>query len=170
VLGEIETVGKEFGEIFGRHYGLLDLYKCDDAEVVFVGMGTVASTAKDVVDELRDQGKKVGFCRVRVFRPCPVVALRKLLGDVKMIGVMDRSFTFGYEGPLFSEIKSALYGKCTPLIKDYVVGIGGRDVTGKVIHRLYDDAYRQLAADAVDLEVEWIDLKGEQRIHERREY
>ncbi len=169
VLKEIQIVGKEYGEIFGRYYDLLDLYECEDAEVVLVGMGTVASTAKDVVDDLRAAGKKVGFCRIRVFRPFPVVALRKLLGDVKMIGVMDRSFTFGYEGPLFTELKSALYGKSTPLMKNYVVGIGGRDVTPKVIRKLYDDAYRQLADDDIDIEIQWIDLKGEQRIHERRD-
>lgn len=156
-------VHDEFEKKFGRGYGgLLDCYKCDNADIVLLGAGTMAGTAREVVDKLREQGKNVGFARVRIFRPFPLEEIRELGKNAEFIGVMDRSFTFGYEGPIFSEVKSALYGtKNMPLIKDYVVGIGGRDITMDVIEKLYKNAF-EVQKKGLDWEVEWIDLKGKQ--------
>lgn len=166
-LERVEKVNKEFANSFGRSYDFIDCYKCDDAEVVLLSVGTVASTAREVVDKLRNEGEKVGFARLRIFRPFPVNALRELGRRVKFLGVMDRCFTFGYEGPLFTEIKGALYklGK-KPLIKNYIIGIGGRDITMVHVEKLYRDAYTVIEK-GLGLEVEWIDLKGEQEIHRR---
>jgi len=170
-LEKFKDVDKKFGEIFGRSYGLMDEYRTEDAEVIFFGIGTTASTAKDVVDKLRDEGHSVGFVRVRMFRPFPVDEVRRIAKDSHFIGVIDRSITFGYEGPLFTEIKGALYeNRNHPLIKNYLVGIGGRDVTAKIIENLYKDAFELLRKGENDIEVQWIDLKGEQRIHKRGRY
>ena len=79
--------------------------------------------------------------------------------------------TFGYEGPLFTEIKSALYeNRNRPMIKNYLVEIGGRDVTHKIIQGLFTNAFDLLKKGEKDIEVQWIDLKGEQRIHRRRRF
>lgn len=170
-IRKFAEVDREFGEIFGRSYGLIEEYRTEDAEILFFGIGTTASTAKDVVDDLREQGHRVGFARIRMFRPFPVNEIRRIARNAHFIGVIDRSMTFGYEGPLFTEIKGALYhNRNRPLIKNYLVGIGGRDVTPRIIEGLYRDAFAQAARDEIDIEVQWIDLKGEQRIHGREVY
>ncbi len=170
-LKKFVEVDREFGEVFGRSYGLVDEYRTEDAEIIFFGVGTTASTAKDVVDKLRDQGQSVGFARMRMTRPFPVEEVRRIAKDAHFIGVIDRSFTFGYEGPIFTEIKSALYeNRNHPMIKNYLVGIGGRDVTLKIIEDLYKDAATLLSKGEKDIEVQWIDLHGEQRIHQRGRY
>lgn len=156
----LREVDKEFKKAFGRSYnGLLDTYRCDDAEVVLLCAGTFASTTREVVDKLRKEGKKVGLARLRVFRPFPVEEVRALAKHVDVIGVMDRAFTFGYEGPFFTEVKSSIYTlKERPIIKNYIIGIGGRDVTMKHIEKLYDDAYK-IKKNGLDKEVQWIDIK-----------
>ena len=160
---KFRKVHDEFEKKFGRGYGgLLDCYMCNDADIVLIGMGTMAGTAREVVDKLRKKGKNVGFARLRMFRPFPLEEIRELGKNVDFIGVMDRSFTFGYEGPIYSEVKSALYGKeKIPLIKDYVVGIGGRDITMEVVEKIYNNA-EKVNKNGLDWEVQWIDLKGKQ--------
>lgn len=157
---KIKEVDKEYEKHFGRSYGgLLECYRCEHAEIVLVCAGTMASTTREVVDKLRSEGKKVGLARLRVFRPFPIEEVRALAKTVKAIGVMDRCFTFGYEGPFFTEIKAALYNmKERSIIKNYIIGIGGRDVTKEHIERLYENLF-VLTEKGLDTEVEWIDLK-----------
>jgi len=124
----VET-GKEFGEMFGREYGLTESYEMEDADVVLVASATIASTARVAVDELRDEGKKVGLLRVRVFRPFPSEEIRELLVGRKKVAVIDRNISFGHGGIFAQEIKSALYNsKNIPPLWSYIIGIGGRDV------------------------------------------
>ena len=105
----LRQVDKDFEKKFGRSYhGLMEFYNCDDADVVLMLSSTTASTAKLVVDEMRAEGKKVGVARLRVFRPFPVDEVRKLAEMVPVIGVMDRSFTFNYGGPMYNEVNNAL--------------------------------------------------------------
>ena len=73
----IEETCKEFAEIFGREYGLIDTYKTDDADIIFVAMGSMCSTLRVMVDELRNKGEKVGLLKVRAYRPFPVVAIEE---------------------------------------------------------------------------------------------
>ena len=124
----ITEVGKEFGKIFGREYGLTENYRCDDAEIVLVSYGTIAGTAKDAVDRMRDKGINVGLLKIRYFRPFPEEEICQILGHVKKIGVIDRAVSFGHEGPFFSEIKASMYGSNIPLY-GFVAGLGGRDVS-----------------------------------------
>ncbi len=156
---KIKEITKEFEQKFGRFHGdLLDVYKAEDADVVLLTMGTMSSMGKEAVDRLREKGLNVGLIRVRVFRPFPVEDLRKYLKDVSVIGVADRNFSFGHSGVLFSEVKAALYGYTDALIKNYIVGIGGRDIsTGTMIH-LFEDALEIKKKGQVDREIEWIDL------------
>jgi pyruvate ferredoxin oxidoreductase alpha subunit len=112
----ITAVDREFGTIFDRTYGgLVDPYFCDDAEVILVLMGATAGTAREVVDDLRGQGERVGLLRLRSFRPFPVEDLQAHLAGVGVVAVLDRDCSFGYEGVLATEVKAALYGPPAPL-------------------------------------------------------
>jgi len=125
-------------------------------------MSTIASTAKDVVDALRDEGRKVGLVRVKCFRPFPTADIREALGHARAVGVADRSHTFGNEGPLFTEIKGALYNADRrPPLAGYTVGIGGRDVLDTTIRGLFD-RIETVADEGVAKEVAWIDLIGDE--------
>jgi 2-oxoisovalerate ferredoxin oxidoreductase alpha subunit len=157
---KILEVDKEFESLFGRsHGGLLDLYRCDGAEVVLIAAGTMASTIREVVDQLREEGEKIGLARLRVFRPFPAKEVRELAEKVKVLGVLDRSYTFGYGGAFFAEIGGALYNHPDkPILKNYVVGIGGRDVTPNTVRGIFENAIK-LKDKGLDKEIEWIELK-----------
>lgn len=133
-LKEIESVGEEFGKTFGRKYGLIDEYRCDDIDTLIVMSGSTASTGKEVIDKLRDNGERIGLARMRGFRPFPKKEIRKLAKKVDKIIVIDRNISFGSEGIFFSEIKSALYNEDIDIpVYGFVAGLGGRDVTMKDI-------------------------------------
>jgi 2-oxoisovalerate ferredoxin oxidoreductase alpha subunit len=158
---KILEVEKEFEKTFGRsHGGLLDLYRCEGADVVLIAAGTMASTIREVVDRYRDKGEKVGLARLRVFRPFPVKEIRELAKTAKFIGVLDRSYSFGYGGAFFAETGGALYNvPDKPVIKNYVVGIGGRDVTPATVSGILDNAISLKDKGELDQEIQWIELK-----------
>lgn len=157
----IREVTKEYAEIFGRDYhGLVEEYRTEDADVVMVGAGTMVSTARDVVDKLRSEGHKVGLVKMRVFRPFPYEEFQSIAQNVDVIGVMDRSFTGGYGGAMFTEVKAAIYNTdARPKIKNYLIGIGGRDVTAKMLEDTFRNALR-VKEHGLDKEMMWVDLKG----------
>jgi 2-oxoisovalerate ferredoxin oxidoreductase alpha subunit len=133
---------------------------CDDADVVLVTAGSVAATAKDVVDALRAKGSRVGLARIRAFRPFPHEELRALGSKVEGMAVLDRSYTFGAAGAMFSEAKASLYS-CPkrPVMKNYIAGLGGRDITPKILGKIFEDI-AVVARRGVEDEVEWVDVAG----------
>ena len=137
----IEEVHREYAELSGRSYGdgFLVPYRIEDADAVVVGLGSTMGTARTVVDELREEGKRVGCVRVRVFRPFPAHRIRKTLSGFSAVGVLDRSASFGAEGgPLFHEVRSALYGlKDRPPVRGYIYGLGGRDMPPKLLKKIF---------------------------------
>ncbi|MFO8110749.1 MAG: transketolase C-terminal domain-containing protein [Thermoplasmata archaeon] len=156
---KIEKVNKEFEEIFGRNPGgLIEEYKTDGVDVLIVTMGSISSTSKDVIDELREEGHNVGLARLRTFRPFPAEKFREITKDVNVLGVLDRSYTFGHGGDAAREIKDTLYGQRDLIIKDYIVGLGGRDLTPKILKNVMLDAI-SLQDKGLDQEVEWVDLR-----------
>jgi 2-oxoisovalerate ferredoxin oxidoreductase alpha subunit len=124
----IREVGREFGKKFGKEYGLTEAYRCDDAELIIAVYGTIAGTAKDAVDRMRDMGISVGALKIRYLRPFPNDEVRTILQKAKKAAVLDRAVSFGHEGPFFSEVKAAMYGLHTPLY-GFIAGLGGRDVS-----------------------------------------
>ncbi len=156
-----KEVEREFEETFHRnHGGPMPFYRCDDADAVLVISGSVASTAKQVVDKLRAEGKKVGMARLRIFRPFPVEEVRKLAGMTNVIGVCDRSYTFGHWGPMASEIRGALYNTPDmPLLKNYIMGLGGKDITPEILEKIFLKTLA-LKDTGLDTEIEWIGVKG----------
>ena len=142
----IAETDKRFGDKFGRYYGgLVEEYRCEGAEVVLVGMGSVTGTARIVVDKLKDQGLKVGLVKLRYYRPFPAEYFKKLSARVKAIGIIDRDLSFGYEGAVASDIKAALLssGVC-PKVINYIAGIAGRDITKEHLEGMYQKLFNRI--------------------------
>jgi len=136
---EVSAVNREFGKAFGRKYGdgFLELYRMQDAEYAVACMGTIAGTAKVAVDEMRKKGIKAGLVRVRCLRPFPDVGLRKAVKGLKGLAVLDRHISLGYEGPLYTDIRSAVCGSVG--MSNYIAGLGGRDVTLSHFEKAFTD-------------------------------
>jgi pyruvate ferredoxin oxidoreductase alpha subunit len=154
--GVITRVDREFEEHFGRSYGQVKPYRCDNAEIILVTSGTVASTARAVIDEMRDEGIKIGSLKIRVFRPFPFDEVFEVLSTAKKVAVIDRNISFGHHGIFFQEVKSALYGRTDIPILGFIAGIGGRDITPKVIREIAEKAMRDREADR---NINWIGVK-----------
>ncbi len=137
----IFDIGREYGQKFGRPYGLFEEYKLSDAECAIVAMGSTAGTTKVVVDTLRAKGMKAGLLKPRVFRPFPKEEIADALKGVKAIAVMDRSDSMnGNEGPLCLEVKAALYDRgLNKILADYIYGLGGREIRTQDIEAIYND-------------------------------
>ncbi|HOQ10146.1 MAG TPA: pyruvate ferredoxin oxidoreductase [Syntrophomonadaceae bacterium] len=135
----ILEVAAEFARISGRHYGLLEEYKMEDAELALVLIGSTAGTAKAAVDKLREGGVKAGLVKIRVFRPFPGEELAQALGKTKAVAVMDRSEGFSANGgPVFAETRSALYDlRERPYLINIVYGLGGRDMKVEDIEKIF---------------------------------
>lgn len=128
---EILKAWKEMGDITGRYYKPVESYQADDAETVFLTMGSLSETVSIAVDRLRAQGKAVGQIKLRLWRPFPFEEFRLAVKNVKKIIVLDRALSFGGPGgPVASEIRAALYGEQNmPVVANFVAGLAGRDVT-----------------------------------------
>ncbi len=157
----IPEIDRDYGKRFGREYGgHLECYRCEDADLLLLSMGTIGSEAKTAVDRLRNRGRKVGVVRVRVFRPFPKEQIRNLAEKPRMLTVIDRHISYGMEGPLFTETKASLYEKKeTPLMAGYIAGLGGRDVTYPVIEEIARKSLKDLKLGRVEKEVRWVGLR-----------
>ncbi|MBN1474856.1 MAG: pyruvate ferredoxin oxidoreductase [Syntrophaceae bacterium] len=126
----ILEVWSEWAKLFGRSYKPVETYKSEDAEILMLTMGSMGETAQMAIDELRDKGIKAGLVKLRLWRPFPFEELKAAVKNAKKLIVTDRAISFGGPGgPVFSEIKSALYAENQrPLIYNYIYGLGGRDI------------------------------------------
>lgn len=134
---KIKSVAREFKEAFGNFHGdLIEEYCTDDAEIILVAMGSVVSTIKVTVDEMRKNGKKVGLLKIRSYRPFPDEEVRSVLSKAQVAVVLDRSFSCSYGGILGGEIKSCMYNQQGPSVINYAVGIGGREIFPETIKEM----------------------------------
>jgi len=146
----IQQVSDEYGDMTGRYYDFCEEYKMDDAEMVMVMLGSSAGTAKDVIDEYREKGVKVGLLKMRTFRPFPVKYVAEKLAGRKAVCVLDRSASFGGQGgPVFMEIRSAMYGQQVP-IHGYIYGLGGRDFDLRQVGTVIEDLQKVAAGGEID--------------------
>lgn len=160
----IKEVGKEFGNRFGRYYGFYESYKLEDAEFALIVMGSATGTAKDLVDDLRSKGEKAGLLKLRIFRPFPASELKEALSGLKAIAVLERVFSPGSAGgPLFNEIRSALYDlEKKPLIIPYIYGLGGRDIRmehfGNILEEI-KEGHEEIVGNGI--EMKFVNLREE---------
>jgi len=129
-------VGKELSKLTKRKYYFFEPYQAEDATAVIVTMSSTAGTTKAVVDKMRAAGKKVGLLKLILFRPFPYAEIADALKNAKHVAVLDRSFSFGANAPLFGEIKNAMYGTETEL-HSVVFGLGGRDIFERNIEEIF---------------------------------
>lgn len=127
----ILDVAKEYAQISGRSYGLFEEYKTEDADYIMLMIGSAAGTAKQAVDELREEGIKAGVLKLRVFRPFPAEEIAEALRGCKAVAIMDRCESYnGNGGPLGAEVMAGLYRKKLYIsATNYIYGLGGRDFT-----------------------------------------
>ena len=136
----IKQADKEYAEIFGRSYnGLIDCYRCDNAEYILVTAGSVTGTARVAVDSMRSKGIKAGVLRIRFMRPFPEQEVRNTLAGAASYGVLDKDISFGYEGTMFTNVNSALSGTAhIPRGINFIGGLGGRDISVQDIEEMFE--------------------------------
>jgi pyruvate ferredoxin oxidoreductase alpha subunit len=162
-LPKIEAAAKEFEEVFGRfHGGLVDGYMLDDAEIIIMSMGSILGTVKDVVDQYRARGEKIGVLKVRSFRPFPKEQVREAIKNAHAVVVLDKNISIGTnEGALFTETKSCLYNsKIRVPVMGYTVGHGGRDIRAESISKVIEET-KKAAKSGITIESQFLDLKEE---------
>jgi pyruvate ferredoxin oxidoreductase alpha subunit len=164
-FGVIKEAYADFERIFGRSYGnpFFEEYLTEDAEVVLLGMGTLSTPVKVAIRKMRAEGKKVGFVRLRWFRPFAAEELAKCLGRFSAVGVIDRDYSFGSPylgGVVAGEVRNALYpspGKKPPVL-GFIAGLGGREVTLPDVEKITAAVYRAAQGKSEPL-TQWIGLR-----------
>lgn len=153
----------EFERVFGRRpHGLLSAEHTEDAELILVACNTMARTLRNVVKHRRQRGEKVGMVKTKLFRPFPRAAIAAALGRAQRVGVLDRNHSPGSGGIFWQEIAASLrppylgngQAAAGPLLQDYLVGLGGGDVTPELLDAIFDDlAAREHAVEPIWKEV-----------------
>ncbi len=157
----IPQVGREYAEISGREYSFFEEYRTSDAEAILIVIGSTAGTAKDVIDEMRNDGRKVGLLKPRVFRPLAKEALLKALDGCKSLAVMDRSDTFSTAGgPIYHAVRNVLYDMDNrPAVGNYIYGLGGRDTKPEDIKEVLDEAYEAVQTGQFSREIRYLGVR-----------
>ncbi len=138
-LNAVERVEADFAQVFGRQYpGAVESYRCEDAEVILVTLGSIAGLARTTVDAYREAGVKAGMLRIRYLRPMPFVAIADALKGAKAVGVLEKDVSFGAEGTVFTNVNSALQqaGLFIPAL-NFVGGLGGDDISAAQMSGIY---------------------------------
>ncbi len=137
----MKKIYQEFDQKFGRSYDLIDTYLCEDAEIIFTGIGSMMSTTKWVVDQLRSQGERVGLLNIRVYRPFPDEEIAVILEKTKTVAVFDRDIGYGSSGIVFSDITRILTNrKKRPEVLNFIIGLGGKDIIPETIKKCFEIA------------------------------
>ena len=164
-VGVIKKVHEEFRTTFGRGdpSPFIEEYMMEDAEIVLVGMGTLALPVRVALRRMREAGKKVGFLRVKYFRPFPADEIRQVLSQCKAVGVIDRDYSYGspsFGGVLFHELRSTLYPlERRPHVLNFIAGLGGREVLVRDVDDIVDIVQQAIDTGTVDQETTWIGVR-----------
>ncbi len=138
-LAAIPRLSEDFREATGRDSGgLVSDYRLADADIAVVALGSVLGTIKDAVDELRDDGMRVGVLGITTFRPFPKAAARAALGHVRRMVVLEKAFSPGVGGIVTEDIRSSM--GCSIPMNTVVAGLGGRPITKDSLLRMLREA------------------------------
>lgn len=164
--GVIAQAYREFNEVFGQRYEEPYYFTesmTDDADVVLIGLGTVAQPARTAARRLRQNGHKVGYVNLRWFRPFPTAELRECLSRFKAVGVIDRDFAHGSPddgGVLLHEVRSCLYpARQRPAVVNFITGLGGRDISIADATRMFELTEAAVKDDSLDGSVTWVGVR-----------
>lgn len=152
-----EAAAREYADLFGRYHPILETYRAEGADLLLVTSGTIAGTARAVIDARRETGERIGLARIRLFRPFPFATVRQTFAGTRKLAVIDRNLSFGHGGIMASEIRSALCNQPeAPVVLSYIAGLGGRDVTPEVIDDVIEHAR---TSDSSKGDTLWVGLK-----------
>jgi len=153
-----KEVDGQFGEIFGRGYGLVEAYRCEGADLVLMSAGAITSTARVAVDALREKGRKVGLLKLRLFRPFPKDEVLAVIRNVEKVAVVDRNLSLGLGGIFAHELRAALCNeKVRPPIYSYITGLGGRDTTLQILNDIVYQTYERSEPGEQSV---WVGMRG----------
>ena len=159
----ILDVGKEFKKTFGgdQCYEFFEAYRMDDADIAVVVLGSAVGATREVVNDLRSEGVKAGFVKLRMFRPFPAEELAKVLLPMKAVAVLDRSIAYGADGgPVHIEVRSALFGKPNPPeVVSYVYGLGGKPCDNEHVRVAFEDLKEIVATGKVKQRLGYLNLR-----------
>ena len=164
-VGAIKKAYEEFKEIFGRGdpSPFVEEYMTEDADIIIVGMGTLALPVRVAVRRFQEAGRKIGFLRVKFFRPFPTEELQEILTKCKAVCVVDRDYSYGapsYGGVLFTELRSALYPmEKRPLMLNFIAGLGGREVHVNDVNDMVDIVQKAIDTGKIEQETTWIGVR-----------
>jgi pyruvate ferredoxin oxidoreductase alpha subunit len=157
----IDEVFAAFEKKFGRKYSRVVPYMVEDADIVFVAIGSMCGTVREAVKEMRAEGKKVGLLKITTLRPFPKDLIKKYLANAKVVAVFERNISLGFGGAVYPEISAVFVNAGQrPKIYDFIIGLGGRDILVSDIKQTYDIAMKAYA-DGKDDVIEWIGIKKE---------
>ena len=164
-VGVIREAYDEFKGIFNRGdpSPFIEEYMMDDADIVLVGMGTLSLPVRVAIRRMREQGKKVGFLRIKFFRPFATEEVREVLSNCKAVGVIDRDYSYGspsFGGVLLNELRSVLYPlEKRPLMLGFVAGLGGREVMVRDVDQMVDMVQKAVDTGKIERENTWIGVR-----------
>ena len=161
----ILKVSEEFEKWTGRHYGLFEEYKLNDAEIAIVCMNSTAGTTKFVIDELRNKGIKAGLLKLRVYRPFPGKEIANALSHLKAIAVLDKADSLNaIGGALYSDVASSMYTENihVPMV-NYIYGIGGRDTKSTDIESVFTDLQEIVKTNKIENPYRYLGLRKEEK-------
>ncbi len=162
-IQKVIDVGKEYEAAFGRHHaGVLETYRCEDADIILITMGIVYPSVKFVVNAMRQKGIKIGGVKLRAVRPFPGQALCKAIQNAKVVVTLERNSL----AALFTELKAALYSflgegpnRPSPAVMGRVVGIGGRPIPLENIGYIAAEGLQALQNERIEKVLDWYPLK-----------
>jgi pyruvate ferredoxin oxidoreductase alpha subunit len=156
----IREVFAELTTITGRdHGGLIEASRCEGAEVILVALGSVSGTIKDAVDDLCASGKRVGFVKIRCYRPFPSEDIVRAVRGAKAVGVIEANISVGSEGAIGLDLKAKLCNRPdAPMIIDFVAGLGGREVNKKTVAQIVETIEKFVERGEPPVEAYWVDL------------
>ena len=151
----IPEIAADFQQAFGRESGgLIRSYRVEDAQTIVVALGSVLGTIKDTIDELREQGVKIGAVGICSFRPFPLDALRAAVGPAERVVVLEKALAVGIGGIVSANVRMALAGI---YLHGYTViaGLGGRPITKASLHSLFTEAAADRLEALTFLDIDW---------------
>ncbi|RLE63018.1 MAG: pyruvate ferredoxin oxidoreductase, partial [Thermoprotei archaeon] len=141
-----------------KYGGLVEEYRCNDADIILILMGAWSGDAKECADKLREEGLRVGVLRIRFIRPLPIEEIKRVSLGRKAVIVVDRDISFGGTGILFTEVSSILQQNSVT-VRGFIAGLGGRDVTAKDFAQMVKQVYTDLEVGERRSRVEWYGVK-----------